>query len=45
MSPAENTLSVDRKEGRGGKEKDRVNKHYFTKGISEGSMMQMWVKW
>ena len=30
MSPAENAVSVDRKEGKGEKEKERVNKHFYS---------------
>lgn len=40
---SENAVNVGRKEGRGGKEKGRVNRHYFTKYSTKGSVMQMWV--
>lgn len=41
---SENAVNVGKKEGRGGKAKGRVNKHYFTKYFPKGSVMQMWVK-
>lgn len=45
MSPAENAVSVERKERRGEKEKERINKHYFTKCIPEVSIMETWIRW
>lgn len=38
---SENAVNVGKKEGRGGKAKERINKYYFTKYFPKGSVMQM----
>lgn len=43
MSPADNAVSVDRKE-EGEKEKERLKNYCFTRCISEDSVLEMWIK-